>query len=318
MTNPTSSPPGTGAGTSRSVWLTFTLFFITVLALAVVIYLVVQPSEGEREVVLQIVDPETAPSVNTGAVVDLDANPDAEAVLGGRYRVTIRENSRDGSSGMVRVGGLVTFVNGAAAGDAAVIEITRLQARTAQAVALSVERAGETVAVTPAMRSQPAAGTLGLVGSVHTGTVTRMGSRGDGAVSVEGKTVYVRGATGVGQKVVFRIEREEDTYAVGNLLSLVDAAAAPVSAFAKPDSPRPDDEPRGVKAPHIQVGMTYEVEVTGVDRYNAENGMTRVDDLVVIIPGAKVGDRVRIEISERKDRYALSRVLETLPAPAGE
>ena len=222
--NTTNQAPGSPSGSPRSVWITFTLFFITVLALAVVIYLIVQPSEQQREVILNLVEsaPDEVPEVNVGSIIDLSEQPDAAVVLGGRYRVQIRENSRDGSSGMVRIGGMITFVDGAAAGDDAVIEITRVRATTAQAVALSVESRDTLSAPPPrpapvsAPRS-PSFSSGGMVGGVLTGVVSYIGSRGDGAVKINGKPVYVKGASVVNQQVVFRVSREEDAYAVGDL-----------------------------------------------------------------------------------------------------
>lgn len=328
--NTTNQAPGSQSGSSRSVWITFTLFFITVVALAVVIYLIVQPSEQQREVILNLVEsaPEAAPEVNVGSIIDLSEQPDAAVVLGGRYRVQIRENSRDGSSGMVRIGGMITFVDGAAAGDDAVIEVTRVRATTAQAVALSVESGKAVSAPAPrpgpvtAPRS-PSFSSGGLVGGVLTGVVSYIGSRGDGAVKINGKPVYVKGANEVNQQVVFRVSREEDAYAVGDLVTVLSTDAAPEAStpvIATVDEPAPamGEDGRPVKAPHIQVGMTYETEVTGVDRFNEANGMTRIDDLVVIIPDTKVGDRVKIEITERKNRYAVSRVIESLDSTPAE
>ncbi|HMP72117.1 MAG TPA: TRAM domain-containing protein [Kiritimatiellia bacterium] len=303
----TTAQENTGAP-ERSVWLTFLLFLITVLALAVVIYLVARPSRSDSEVILQVIPVEAPPAeLNLGVVQDAIADPTLEPVVGGRYRVLVQDNSREGTSGIARFGGKLVFVDGAAKGDRAVIEVTRVRDRTAQSIALTIEeRAAPAVSpvaavAAPLVESPAASG--GAVGQVMTGRVTSISRRGDGVVRLGRRSVYVAGTT-VDQVVVYEVKYDADRYAVGELVRVLSGP------------PSPEDE---VRAPHIEVGTELEFEIVAPDRNAPErNGIGRVDNLVVIVPDVKVGDRVRVRITERAERFAESELLERLAAePAG-
>jgi len=58
----------------------------------------------------------------------------------------------------------------------------------------------------------------------------------------------------------------------------------------------------------VQVGETYDVNVTEVSRRG--DGVARIKGFVIFIPGAQVGDQVKILIVAVKDRFAVARVLE--------
>ena len=56
------------------------------------------------------------------------------------------------------------------------------------------------------------------------------------------------------------------------------------------------------------------------DRYEADrrnpdiNGVARIDNFVIFVPGTKVGDQVRIRITELRPRSAMSEVIERVEA----
>ena len=129
------------------------------VALAAAVIVALRP-RGRTRVVAVIEGAEAeAFGVNRGEIHDTLREPRAAAKVGRRYRVRIEDESDDRASGVARIGGLVTFVPGARRGQIAVIEVTAVRARAANAALVRVEAAPtETAAAhAPAATTAPAA-----------------------------------------------------------------------------------------------------------------------------------------------------------------
>ena len=60
---------------------------------------------------------------------------------------------------------------------------------------------------------------------------------------------------------------------------------------------------RGSPAPKpVEVGKEYEVDITEISRKG--DGIARVQSFVIFVENAKVGNKVRIKVTEVADRFA--------------
>jgi predicted RNA-binding protein with TRAM domain len=352
----TASPKKPSPGGLSKIAL-LALLVLCVAAVAAVVYLAFRPKDGSPEVILSVTEAASPADAGLPAlnVVDTLETPDAEAVVGGRYKVRIADNAREGSSGIARIGGLVTFVPDTRRGDVAIIEITRLQRTTAQATLierLSSEPAAPAASAgaprdprPPRESRPPRAEEGGMAGQVFRGTVDSLGREGDGVVRVNGKPVFVKGAE-LGQHVEFRVNSERDRFAFGEVIAVLPAPAtpgpdapptgpvvAPPPAAAQPtptpaegDAPVAETDAAPAEAPEadaaaipFEVDSVHEVTVTEKNRRTPDkDGVARIGGVVVFVPNSQPGDRVRIRIAQLHRRAASAEVLERLPAEDGE
>jgi predicted RNA-binding protein with TRAM domain len=211
--------------------------------------------------------------------------------------------SREGTEGVARIGGKVTLIRGTVKGDVAVVQVTSVSRSIARAELVELLKKG-----TPAQSSTPlkdVAGTVAaavktLAGSeqdtLYRGTVEDVGSKGDGIVRVDGKVVFIPGAV-KGDSITFRIVETREKYNRGELVS----------------RDQPETGAEKDNAEEVTVGREYEVTVAEKDRKNPDkNGVTRINGLVVFIPGTQPGEKVRIRITDRAPRFARAIVLERL------
>lgn len=68
--------------------------------------------------------------------------------------------------------------------------------------------------------------------------------------------------------------------------------------FGRPDIPKP-----------INVGEEYDVEINEVG--SKGDGIARIKNFVVFVPGVKKGDKVRVKIKEVRNRFAIGEKMET-------
>lgn len=299
---------------SLSVSKLLALLVLTVVATGAVVYLAVRPRDKAAEVVVSKLEPKAAAEakINTQQAVDATAGSSEKPELGRRYRVRIDSESREGTEGIARVGGQVIFVKGGRPGQEVLIEITRLRKTTAEAVI--VGEAGAPVAATPApvrSSSDAAPASVPEGAPVYTGTVVFVGKFGDGLVKANGESVYVPGVQ-KGERISFIITEKRDRFSSGQLVSKLEpvAEAAPVDHR---EARTGTDRLVETKAPQIQPGQEYEINITEKERRNPElAGVGRVDGLVVIVNGTKPGDRVKVRITERKPTLAFAEIVERL------
>lgn len=270
---------------------------LILLAIAVLFFLGMSHDDAAPYVIRETssaTSPE-AIDLNVGQVIDATRDEAVTAREGRRYKVLVVDEAREGASGIARIGGLVTFVQGGRSGDLVVVEVTRLRRSTADAII--IERLEEDVSIPGrpdrelTQHRAPAAASP-LVGEVFRGTVEDVGREGDGIVRLDGKVVFVEGAR-LGQVVYFRVEEDVGRFARG---VVVDAE----SANAEPMHP-------------VEVGGIYDVTITERDRREPDvNGVARIDGLVVFVPGTQPGDHVRVRVSELMRRAARAEIVERL------
>lgn len=313
------------SSSSLSVSKLLALLLLTVAATGAVVYLALRPRDKAAEVVVSKIEPQAATElkINTQQAVDATRGVSEKPELGRRYRVRIDSESREGTEGIARVGGQVVFVQGGRPGQDVLIEITRLRKTTAEAVI--VGDAGAPVAAAsvpavapsaPAPRPEAAPTAVPTDAQIYTGTVVFVGKYGDGLVKANGESVYVPGVQ-KGDRISFIITEKRERFSAGQLVSKLE----PMAESALPDHREPRSTSNRVietKAPQIQPGQEYEINITEKERRNPDQaGVGRVEGLVVIVAGTKPGDRVKVRITERKPTLAFAEVVERLEsAPA--
>jgi len=317
MNNATKSEP-----LSRTVLIV--LLVVCLAAIGAVVYLVVRPGAEPAENIITLIESKDAvdAGINVLHVIDAIENREAKAEEGRRYKVLIVDETKEGASGIARIGGLVTFVPNTRKGDVVVVEITRLKASTADATVVERLASGQVVPemtrpARPVASDRPRADRSNppteMVGKIFRGTVTDVGREGDGVVKVDGKIVFVEGAA-MGEHVEFKITDDAGRFARAEVIS---KSATPYETKSKRE-PRMDSASSEQAVQPVKVGEEHVVTITEADRRNPDvNGVARIENFVVFVPGTKLGDRVRIRITELRPRSAMSEVVERLePEPA--
>ncbi|MCX7817925.1 MAG: TRAM domain-containing protein [Kiritimatiellae bacterium] len=237
------------------------------------------------------VEESAALSLNLGTTLDVLAHPDVPPRVGGRYRVRIEEAARQQADGVARIGGRVTFVSGARAGEVRTVEVISLRGTIAEAVPL-----GPPESAVPAVQlAQGAAAPPAPPANLHTAVVEGVGSRGDGRVMLDGLPVYIPGAA-AGERVVFEIVRRGERSAIGRLVEKLPAEGGA--------------EPVPVPPANLHTAVVEGVGSRG-------DGRVMLDGLPVYIPGAAAGERVVFEIVRRGERSATGRLVAKLRAEGG-
>jgi predicted RNA-binding protein with TRAM domain len=79
----------------------------------------------------------------------------------------------------------------------------------------------------------------------------------------------------------------------------------PTDTGTSPSAERPSDEPQ----PPVEEGEIRYVEIEDLGKQG--DGIARVErGYVIIVPGAEVGERVKVEIAEVKSNFAVGEILE--------
>jgi len=80
---------------------------------------------------------------------------------------------------------------------------------------------------------------------------------------------------------------------------------APETTVSEETEPTPTDEPQ----PPVEPGEIRYVEIEDIGKQG--DGIARVErGYVIIVPGAEVGERVKIEVTEVKSNFAVGEVIE--------
>ena len=307
------------------------LLLVSVVVTAAMLNLVLLPKTFVTEVIEKTFEGKEAEGlqINSGQVIDTGAKKSAKARVGYRYRVTITDESFQGAQGVTRIGGLVTMVSNARVGEELIVEVTEVKAKSV--LATVVKRLGGDrvrAAKRKAGTKKKVERTMLEVGTIHTAKIVGEGKKGDGVARVRGKTVYVKGAK-QGDRARFKIVEESDAFATGELM-VEQPKELPVPKKEKPPRPRPMKKARPKLDPNTKLlamkpltepkanelikGAMIEVEVTEKDRRTPDNdGVARVDGLIVFIKNTQPGDRVRAVITKRSKRYAHAQVVKEIP-----
>ena len=82
-------------------------------------------------------------------------------------------------------------------------------------------------------------------------------------------------------------------------------AGAPETTVSEETEPTPADEPQ----PPVEPGEIRYVEIEDLGKQG--DGIARVErGYVIIVPGAEVGERVKVEVTEVKSNFAVGEVIE--------
>lgn len=298
--------------------LLLTLLIVCLAGIGAVIYLVARPDAAKQEAIISVIETKSVveAGVNVMDVIDAIENRDVTAAEGQRYKVQVVDEAREGASGIARIGGLVTFVPNTRRGDVVIIEIARLKRSTADAILIEKLESGRPVAERadrPAREDRrPVMASGGMVGKTFKATITDTGREGDGVAHVNGKVVFVAGAV-KGEHVEFIITDDLERFARAEVVSKSDVPFDTAPEVKQPERPRREAPAEVLTDLPVKLGETYEVEITEDDRrHPGVNGVARIDNFVVFVPGTKVGDRVRIRIAELRARAANAEIIERL------
>lgn len=309
-----------------SLWI---LLIVSLVAVLAVLWLVFRPTRDETEVIEQVLEGEAATAANVykQEVVDATGREIVAAMVGRRYRVRIEDESKEGTAGVAKLGGLVTFVSGARKGEIAVIEVTRVKRSVAEAVLIktvgTIPASEMRQSRTPVERSADMPPDPVQVGGVYTGMAKEVGKEGDGIVRVQGKVIFVQGAR-VGERVKFEVTENVGRFARGRVVEGAVVAATPGGVTAAPP-PVVDDTPMNgdaARADDVVAGRIFDVMITEADRRSPDrDGVAKIDGLVVFVSGGRPDQRARIRIVQRTPRFARAEVLGapvTVSGPAPE
>ncbi len=298
------------------------LLALTVVATGAVVFFALRSKSSSNEAVVSVLDVRTTPAakVNTGEVLDATVPNQFAPELGQRYRVRIESESRDRASMITRIGRVVTFVNDVKPGDVVVVEVTRLNRSTAEAIVKERISSGPAPAAAASRaqsgpreaREPRVARAEGAVpaGGVYTGTVVHVGKFGDGLIKRGDQQIYVPGVE-KGDRVVYEVTDTSGRAWKAQLVRKVEKSASDTAE--KPA--RTEAAERPMRAPEIQPGGEYVVTIVEKERSNPDkDGVARIEGLAVLIPGCQPGDRVKIRITERKPSLAKAEIVERLPA----
>ncbi len=313
-TNTSANPVPSKSGLRRLI----PILALSLVGLVAAIWLMLRPQGEERYVVTRRLEGAAAESIPVyrGNVIDATGRERVELAEGHLYRVRIFDESREGTAGLARIGGMIVFVPDTRKGEVVVVEVLakkrttadgRLVSRESAAPAVTAPKPTETVLDAAAPGLQPEEGRL------YRGRLTGQGREGDGTLRLAGRTVYVKGGK-EGETVTFRVTRISDRYIQAER---VDAPAAPAPAAAEP-APAPTTVLSGAdsRADAVQPGAVFDVAITEPSRRNPDHdGVARIGGLIVIVPDCRPGQTVRIRIRERAERYALAERVETEGRP---
>ena len=310
---------------------TVAMILLPLLGIALVGAAIYVKSSGKGKANVTVVYTEEqagAPAINTGDIVDATV-PGAVVAprLGYRYKVFVDDESDDRSSGIAKIGGLVTFIPAARRGQTAVVDITRVRDRVADAVLVKVL---SQVDLPPKAARQPFTPAPGdsaghvVVGAEMDVVISEASSKNpdtEGIAKVNGLIVCVNGIPTIGQRVNVRITERRERIAFAEPTGKP-AGTEPLPVQAAPS--RPPREPRPAFTPkandsaaHVVPGAVIATAITETSSKNpTTEGVARVNGLVVFVKGATtIGQTVNVRITERRERLAIGEVTTDAPTP---
>ena len=207
------------------------MLLVLAFAVAAILYLVIASRPDSREISLgekvYTNMPSTDSDINVGQIIDATNNKNISPKEGYRYRVIIDGLSRDGLSGVTRIGGMITFVPGTKKGDIAVIQISSVGKTVANAKLISKEKGKGKVTEAPAIKISDNK-TIDLTknpnakiikGGVYRGIVSDVGKKGDGIIKIDGKVTFIPGVK-KGEKCLFEIVEKRERFNRGILIEI--------------------------------------------------------------------------------------------------
>ncbi len=303
-------------------WRAIALMAIVVLGLALIVAVFFAMKKPEPGRVTKVYEGEAA-VVNTGAIMDgTDPMVRVTPQVGYRYRVFVEDESDDRASGIARLGGRATFIDGARRGQTCIVDVTRVQDRVVNANLVKVVSEISLPPKPPREPYKPLPGDRSAFvvdGAVLDVVISEASSKNpdtEGVAKVEGLVVFVEGATTMGERVNVRIVQRREKMAFAELTGepagegpLGYSEGAPKrAAFV----PRADDE-----TAFVVKDAEFDVVISEASSKNPDTeGVARVKGLVIFVQGATtIGERVNIRVTDRRERMAFA---ELSGKPAGE
>lgn len=314
----------TSAPQSPNASRTLALILLPILGLGLVAAAIYATRAKERAIVSVVVEADQAGAadINTGDVIDA-TGPAAGLVprLGYRYKVFVDDESDDRSSGIARIGRLATFIPGARRGQTALVDVTRVRDRVADAVLVSVLSQVELPPKAPRAAFVPPPGDPAghvVPGAEMDVVVTEASSKNpetEGVAKVSGLVVFVNGVPQIGQRVNVRITERRERVAFAEPTGKpagTEPLPEPTAPARRGFTPRPGDS-----AAHVVPGAEMDVIIAEESSKNpGQEGIAKIGGLVVAVRGATtVGERVNVRIVDRKERIAFA---EPTGKPAGD
>ena len=310
------------AESSSSSLRTLALFLLPILGIVLVVAAIFATRSKEKSSVSVVVaeDQAGAAAINTGVVIDATGRDLIVPQMGYRYKVFIDDESDDRSSGIAKIGGMVTFIPGGRRGMTAIVDVTRVRERVTDAVLVKVlsEVALPPKAPRPAFVPQAgdAAGHV-VPGAEMDVIITEASEKNpstEGVAKVAGLVVFVNGVPTIGERVNVRIvERRER-------MAFAEPTGKPAGTDPLPTYAAPVRAPRAAFVPlagdPVVVGAEMDVVVSEPSEKNPyAEGIARIGGLVVSVKGVTtIGERVNVRIVERLERIAFA---EPTGKPAG-
>ncbi|NLV11510.1 MULTISPECIES: TRAM domain-containing protein [Halomicrobium] len=106
-------------------------------------------------------------------------------------------------------------------------------------------------------------------------------------------------------------QREVDTGSVdpGETYRVALIRADEASEESEDPSPQPSQTPSSEPQPPVEPGEIRYVEIEDIGKQG--DGIARVErGYVIIVPGAEIGERVKVEVSEVKSNFAVGEIIE--------
>ncbi len=312
---------------SHSLLRTLAMILLPILGIILVIAVVytTQSKSKSKVTVVYTEGQDGAAAINTGDIIDATGyNSGLVAQLGYRYKVFVEDESDDRSSGIAKIGRLVTFISGARRGQTVVIDVTRVRERVADAVLVTVLSEVDLPPKAPRTAYQPAEGDS--AGHVVTGAemdvvISEASSKNpttEGVAKINGLVVFVNGVITIGERVNVRITDRRERIAFAEPTGKP-AGTEPLPEAAVPRSRAPRTAfvpPAGDSAAHAVAGAEMDVIIAEASSKNpGMEGIAKVGGLVVVVNGVTtIGERVNIRITDRMERIAFA---EPTGKPAG-
>lgn len=306
---------------SSSPLRTLALILLPLLGIALVGAVIFATRTKEKATVTVVVseDQAGAAAINTGDIIDATA-PGALLVpkLGYRYKVFVNDESDDRSSGIAKIGNLVTFIPEARRGQTAIVDVTRVRERVVDAVLVKV--LSEVVLPPKALRPSyaPPADDPVVVGAEMDVVIAEASSKNpetEGVARIGGLVVFVNGVPTIGERVNVRITDRRER------LAFAEPTGQPAGTDPLPEfgarAPRASYvPPAGDSAAHVVPGAEMDVIISEDSAQNPGlEGIAKVGGLIVVVNGvATIGERVNVHIIDRKERIAFA---EPTGKPAG-
>ena len=322
------------ADSSSNTLRTLALILLPVLGIVLVVVAIFATRAKEKSTVAVVVtEGQAGLDVNVGTIIDAtDGNASLLPQMGYRYKVFVDDESDDRSSGIAKIGRLVTFVPGARRGQTAIVDVTRVRERVADAILIKVlsEVALPPKAPRPTFVPLPGDSAGHVIPGAEMDVVISEASEKnpttEGVAKVAGLVVFVNGATTVGERVNVRITDRLERIAFAEPTGQpAGTGPLPVIESSRPArAPRPAFVPRaGDSAPHVVPGAVISATIVEPSNKNPETeGVAKIGGLVVFVKGATTpGQTVNVRIASRNPRAASGEVTSdpvTAEAPAAQ